>query len=323
MQDEDVPAATAMIDLPSWFWAGFTHQYLDVAQLTANQVSGRWQVRTIEDANRTKPNLMSVLSMAGPANDVAGFQQLPRIEAANKVPPIPSPNLAAELAKLERRAQNASQIGDPTPLIGLLQLQLITASLVEAPTVAEAVHEALLAIKVLEDPSRQTFPHAGVQLIHVQPALRNRIKLPSVLMRDAQDPRLHGNDTTHIQASNNAGEEVFASSSHLYSGSALLDAYVGPLLGAMAPWVWAFSVHRGTGAYVYTLGQPLAGTAGGAAELLQVLHFGGATTSIPAPRTAPMASMQTVNWWTKRLNAALPASMWVDSAREFPNCPAG
>jgi hypothetical protein len=125
----------------------------------------------------------------------------------------------------------------------------------------------------------------------------------AVLMRVDQDPKLRAGDVSAVVAANKAGKQVFASSSDLLDGPALLDAYLGPLLGALSPSVWAFSAHRPSGALLYTLGQPIAGTVGSAAEMLQVLSVPAPLIEAPVPTLSPDASRAAVTWWSRRLAA--------------------
>jgi hypothetical protein len=116
------------------------------------------------------------------------------------------------------------------------------------------------------------------------------------------DEKLGLGDLSQIQAAAAAGENAFASSQGLYDGIYTLDAYIAPLLGALSPAVWSFHAARMLGTIVYTLGQPIAGTQGTAAELLHVLPNQGTYESSMIPTLSANASAASINWWADRLN---------------------
>jgi hypothetical protein len=93
---------------------------------------------------------------------------------------------------------------------------------------------------------------------------------------------------------------AFASSQGLYDGIYTLDAYVAPLLGALTPAIWSFQAIRGLAVIIFSLGQPISGTQGSAAELLQILPSVGTFDSTAVPKVGPMASTDAVNWWQSR-----------------------
>jgi hypothetical protein len=66
--------------------------------------------------------------------------------------------------------------------------------------------------------------------------------------------------------------------------------------------VWGFPSHRAFGVIVYSLGQPLAGTQGDAAELLHLVPLPGATRASAVPRLPAAASTAALNWWAQRLD---------------------
>ena len=100
----------------------------------------------------------------------------------------------------------------------------------------------------------------------------NKPKLASVSLQLASDSSFARKTLEKVQRDVNAdGETVFSSSEGLYDGIYTLDAYLAPLFGSLVPAICAFSATRMLGVIVYSLGQPLAGSRGGAAELLHLL----------------------------------------------------
>jgi hypothetical protein len=125
------------------------------------------------------------------------------------------------------------------------------------------------------------------------------------MLRVQHDPQLAAQQLQAMQVANKSGQLVFSSSRHLAQGMYLLDAYLGPLLGALTPSAWAIASHRQRGTIIYTYGQPLAGTRGDAAELLHILPVQGDPNPFQVPELSADASSAAVDWWIGRLNALL------------------
>jgi hypothetical protein len=200
-----------------------------------------------------------------------------------------------------------------------MQLLGLTVPVTELGNVTRNFVEKLHRISIEDDPENRVFKNAGVQLVQRSAHITWRIKLASVFLRIEQDPRLNVGDLTHI-----AGpfeNQAFASSSGLYDGIYLFDAYLGPLLGALTPSVWALSFARSFGTIVITLGQPLAGTAGEAVELLQLLSIPGAQERVQVPTISPTSSMSAVRWWNEKLNLLFGVltdpAMFTDSTHQY------
>ncbi len=288
--------------LPPWMWGSNAQDFFDQAELQGTRSGDDWRVQTIERYRGKKPDLVRVLDVAGPGVAVDGFTLLRELEQGSLAIDHNHDGLDDEIARLTHRAEHDSLIGDPTSSFALMQLLLSIAPRAEAPMRAKWCVDQLRAMTLVERPSERVFSGTGLQLISARPALRSRLKVPSVLLRLTQDTKLDSGDISHIQAAHQSGEEIFASSTKLYEGSVVLDAYVGPLLGALTPWVWAFSTVRSSGVYVFTLGCGLAGTRGGAAELLQVLPQRGTDRASGPVALSAKASTSAVRWWTRRVN---------------------
>ena len=131
----------------------------------------------------------------------------------------------------------------------------------------------------------------------------HRVKLTSVLLQVDHDPRLLAGDVNHLRRGLAADELVFSASQGLSDGVVVGDAYLGPLLGALSPHVWAVASHRARGAIIYSLGQTFLGTLARPAELLHLLPCQSATTSTPRPVLQPDAAASALDWWASKLNA--------------------
>ncbi|MBN9795640.1 hypothetical protein DMP17_44805 [Pseudonocardia sp. TMWB2A] len=148
---------------------------------------------------------------------------------------------------------------------------------------------------------------AGVHLVRRASELVHRTKLCLLLLQAGHDPLLLAADMAAITALIEAGEPGFRASQDLYQGVFLGEVYLAPLLGALSPAVWGFCAPRSLGIVVYTMGQPLLGHAGNAAELLQTLPQQGAAPDpdrerARIPRLSPRAGAAALDWWTRRLN---------------------
>jgi hypothetical protein len=293
------PRGTAVMAMPPWLWGQDPAAFFAQAMLEADQTAEGWRVRARPALPRSTDALVRTIDLAGPSVDESRFGEMRPFE--NAAPAVAfSRDTTPAVEQLQRRAEHGAQIGDPTAAFTLHQVQLAVAPAAHAPAAAAEVYEALRATTALEDQAT-VFPHAGAHLVVRSAALYHRVSLVAVLMRLDQDPKLRAGDVSAVVAANKAGEQVFSSSTELLSGPALLDAYLGPLLGALSPSVWAFSAHRPSGALLYTLGQPIAGTTGSAAELLQVLSVPAPLIEALVPTLSPNASQAAVTWWSRRL----------------------
>jgi len=82
--------------------------------------------------------------------------------------------------------------------------------------------------------------------VEIDPVLLHRLKLASIWLRIEQDERVGKGDLSHLKGVHEQAE-AFGASAGLYSGVYMSDAYVAPLLGALAPGVWGFAVVRSFG----------------------------------------------------------------------------
>lgn len=293
------PRGTAVMATPEWLSGQHPAAFFAQAMLDAEQTPHGWRVRARPASPRSVDALVHTFDLAGPGVDEPRFDEMRRFEDAAPAVAF-SRDTTRAVEQMRRRAEHGAQIGDPTAAFTLHQVQLAVAPAAHAPAIAAEVYDELRATTALEDQSI-FFPNAGAHLVIRSAALFHRVRLLAVLMRIDQDPKMRGGDLSDAMAANHAGEQVFASSSELLDGPALLDAYLGPLLGALSPSVWAFSAHRPSGALLYTLGQPIAGTVGSAAEMLQVLSVPAPLIEAPVPKLSPDASRVAVTWWSRRL----------------------
>jgi hypothetical protein len=129
----------------------------------------------------------------------------------------------------------------------------------------------LHSVRFTENPDKGPFPNTGVHVVEVNPVLVHRLKIASVWLRIEQDVRLGSGDASHTKALSTDEGQAFESSSGLYSGVMLFDAYVSPLLAAGTPGIWAVNVVRSFGSLIFDLGTFISGTEADAAEMLQLI----------------------------------------------------
>jgi hypothetical protein len=204
--------------------------------------------------------------------------------------------------ELGKRADRAMRTEAPVDLFAFWQLQALITPRAQLPGVVAEAFAGLIEIRLKEDNSVRVFANAGVHVVRRAEELPHRVKLPGVLLRVAQDDRLRAGSLKHVRKPASAGQTLFAASEKLYDGVFIFDAYLGPLWGALTPAIWSLAAHRELGTVVYSLGQPLAGTNGDAAELLQLIPNRAPTQSVPTPKLDSGASTEALDWWTVRLN---------------------
>lgn len=258
-----------------------------------------WRVTTEERYHRRRPALVETEQIAGPGMARPRFDRLAQVAAAAEVP-----NPPVRSGLLVEHRDRAWSTGELVDGVRHWQLETMSAAPDQLPATVAAIQARLHKVTVDTAPDEHPLAEAGVHLIRFFPALHYRARLFTALLQAQHDPRLQpGGDIAALQARAGADDTVFGASRSLFDGIFLGEVYLGPLLGALSPSVWAFSAHRTAGAVVYTLGAALAGTNGRARELLAVLPSVGARISEAVPRMSRAAPEAALRWWAGRLNA--------------------
>lgn len=297
-----LPSA-AIVTAPGWIPRPDLEPFASEAGLRWTSVSGSpgvRRLRTEESYRGVRPELVAIEHLAGPDARRARLDRLDDVARASMVDD-PGGKWPRQLAERQQRAQQSGLLVNG---VTMWQLQTMDAAPALLPATAEAVLKALTDVTIAEDPDDHPLADAGVHLFRLAPALVHRAKLFTVLLQATYDPRLQpGGDIAALKrVLESEGESAFAASRSLFEGILIGDNYLGPLLGALSPAVWAFSAHRVSGVIVYTLGAALAGTTGDAAELLQVLPSQGASAAMAMPTLSARAPGAALAWWTTRLN---------------------
>ncbi|RHW23716.1 hypothetical protein D0Z08_28320 [Nocardioides immobilis] len=298
--------------LPKWMWNGAVDGFIEAARLRSIPSLGldpdEFRIETLERGSRERPGLVTMRQLAGPPLTRANYEPLQVAEAeVRSTRYLSDGDLEAtqmKLARVQRSAEKGTAAGLIAPGLAFHQLQTMladpTMSAETVETVADDIRECRLA-----STDERVFPTSGVFLVRRNPALLHRSKIPAVLLRIARDGKLQQADLEDIKTANADGEVVFAASDGLGDGFAHLDSYLMPLLGALSPYVWAFSATRLSGTIIYTLGTAVAGTAGEAVEPLQLLPSREALTATSLPNLSVNASAAAMTWWARRLDKTL------------------
>jgi hypothetical protein len=283
----NVPTEARVI-LPPWLGGGNVAQFLVDAELHAIRIgtTDQWQVRTNERYTNRRPSLV-IVDRAGNTRQVRSL--ITRLTANSNHGPLHG----VDPSELQRRRDRADQTKDPADVLWLWLLQTQLCPTSDLADLVAGIHSNLQS---------EINPHARVHVVRRGQEVLHRSQLASVLLRYKHDANLRSGQLQEVLAANAAGELVFASSRGLADGIFLLDAYLGPLLAALTPSIWAFSADQRPGVIIYTLGQPLAGTRGDAAELLHLLPMQGDPHPFAVPTLSANASTAAIDWWASRLN---------------------
>jgi hypothetical protein len=222
---------------------------------------------------------------------------------------------------LERRRLKAEEEGALLDVINHQQLLLYLLPTKDLPVQARYFVEFLNSVRFTEDPDTGPFLNTGVHVVEVNPVLVHRLKVASVWLRIEQDLRLGGGDASHLTTLSTKDEQAFESSSGLYSGVMMFDAYVSPLLAAGTPGIWAVNVVRSFGSLIFDFGTFVSGTEGDASEMLHLISTPGANEVVHFPRLSESAADSAIRWWTERLNLLFGVlsdlSTFTDSSGEY------
>lgn len=289
------PPSQARVELPAWLWGGNPEQLLKECRYKARSDSGGYLVQPEERYLRRSPDLVRAKSVYGPGvtsrlPDLASLRE--RIE-----PPMPGIIGPA----LEQRRIKAESTKELLDLLNFERLAMYATPVEGLPSRAEYLLDILRQMPLAGEESEHPFEGAALDIVEIDRVLLHRLKLASIWLRIEQDERLGKGDLTHLKEMHQQ-EQAFGSSTGLYSGVYMFDAYVDPLLAALAPGVWGFAVVRTFGPLIFSFGRCVSGSQGDAAEMLQLVSTPGANEKTPMTPLATGAAADAINWWVERLN---------------------
>jgi hypothetical protein len=160
-----------------------------------------------------EPSISSKLQLADPAVDA---------------------NVAQHAERLMRRMEGGPTPGAFAAATGMHQIQTMAAPASQVDIVVQNIYDDIKAIRMVET-GLPAFSRASVHFVRRDDAVGYRTKLAPILLRLAHDESLSAADLSVVVEASARGDLVFASSSGLGSGLALLDVYLAPLFGAMTP----------------------------------------------------------------------------------------
>jgi len=301
----EVPEGYASVDVPSWFHGGNpTNLFSDAGvRCIPDGTTGGWLVQTEERYRRSRAELVTYRDLAGPGIARPDFTYL-----TSRPEMVPHEVSAWAREELAAREERLTRTRNPVHAFELMRLRML---LTEPPGLAaQAEHEfsELRQVPMENEPDNKVFINAGAHVLERSGEVIWRNKLPLILCQIWQDPNLQAGEISHVQAAAERGELAFRSAQGLADGLYLMDAYTGPLLGALAPSVWAFSVPRSFGVLMFSLGQPMAGGSDGAEEMIHNIGVPGRDRGIDVPRLALTASASAARWWAEALNTMFSVS---------------
>jgi len=288
--------------VPPWLWGGNVAKFFELAGLHTTFVDtaeGIRDVQTIEHHRRTDPTLLSAQHLAGHGVARPTFARLTSWARDAISEGGTRSDYGPAIAKIRERAERTGAMIDA---FNLCRLETATAPVGDLASTTEGWYDSLRTVPFDDEPDRHPFEHASVHVLLRDRKLIHRVKFLAVLLRIQHDPALAAGSVEHLQQAQNQGEHIFGAAGGLTEGIMLLDAYVGPLLGAMSPSIWGVAAFREFGVLIYAFGQPVTGTAGDPVELIQTLPLSGALKSYRVPSLTEGAAQDAVAWWGARLN---------------------
>ena len=285
----------AKVRLPPWLWGSDLPAFAKEMGLKLHQVDAsthQWEIETLETYEKRPASLCEVQRVAGPGMtpNWSVLANLPSTGVHHSIDP-------ATLAKEQQRIAASGM--DITSLAGLVRLTTIAVEDHEVTGAVRGAYEAICSVQV--DSNGPAFPDAAVHFVRFDPVLARRAAMARVLLRVEEEPELLENRPTQA-----AGELAFGSGWLLQADLTLTrDAFIGPLMLCMTPWVWGISGSRIPGVIVFDLGKPMSGRAPELAEIIQLFISSGNTDTIPSPLVGPAETSAGLSWWVKHLNDML------------------
>lgn len=290
------PPPNARVELPAWLWGGNPEQFLKECRYKTRSTPEGFIVQPEERYLRRAPDLVAAKGVGAPGvllrlNYLANLSE--RIDL-----PMPE-DIGIALQERKSKAQSSEALLD---FLNHQRLALTAVPVKNLPELAEYVLKALHEMPQEGGSDSRPFAEAALDLVEIDPVLLHRLKLASIWLRIEQDERLGKGDLSHIKGAQQQGK-AFGSSAGLYNGVYTFDAYIDPLLAALTPGVWGFSVVRSFGLLVFSFGRCVSGSQGDAAELLQLISTTGANEKAPMLQLTNGAATNAIRWWAEKLNA--------------------
>lgn len=262
--------------------------------LKATHVSGdRWLVRAATPPGRQHVDLITSHAIAGPRRPEPWFDGLTRV-----IQELPVPLSPALIARREQIRAATDSDASLAAQLARAQVELVSASAAEH---RQLVEQYFNLAKRWVDNNGPLFPQFSVEVVTATDALYRRARLPSLMLRMAQDPQL----ISELQTGSSQTPAIgltFATSTHQTHSLVLNGSFLGPLLASMLPNMWGFACPRLMSTIVFGFGCTMPAARSNTDDLLQLLGVSSLKTIPVAVEIDPKAAGEAVDWWVLRLN---------------------
>lgn len=281
-----------VVRLPPWLGGGNLRGLLTAMGLQSRVVADGLRVCTDEAYRGTTADLVRPL----------GVQTAKGIQDMFELAAISDPRAEDDLLDAAQTVLNQPDtVSSLTEIMYRAQLELLAAS---GRDLAPATERALgwIGRLVKEETGQPMLPDVAVFAIQRRYELFGRMWLPRIFQSLRFDARFTDDGPPDPKIFD-PQQLTFASGHELFSGHVMLDAYLGPFVGAMSPGVWCLAAYRSHGAILLSFGRPVSGSSSGPSELLQTIVLPGSQTNFDwSDGFSSDAPQQAVRWWSSRLN---------------------
>ena len=277
------------VTVPTWIYGGDPRGFFADSGLTAKPGPDRatWRIKTHEVYHLSRPDLVRTNVLVAAHQQNGDWSRLP-LDSPGWNPPT--------RAQFHHVPPQPDQL-DLLDLLNHGRLNVHTAPRQQLQDACLGLLDGIRAV-TLEKDGGPGFPEADLHVLGGTRSLLHRLKLPQVLLRLAIEPDLQPH-----AAQRRAGtdELIFKSSEGLLTGAYLLDAYLGPLLGALSPAIWGVAAPRG-GQLIFNLGRQVGGTTALPSDLLGTIIKQGADAPVKFADLPPGSVPAALRWWADQLN---------------------
>jgi hypothetical protein len=277
------------VRVPTWLYGGDPRGFFADTGLTAKPGPDRaaWRIKTHEAYHLSQPDLVSTHVLVAAHQQNGDWSRLP-LDSPGWTPP--------SLAHLRNVPPQPDEL-DLLDLLNYGRLNIHTAPRQHLQDACMGLLDGIRAV-TLEEGGGPGFPEADLHVFGGTRSLLHRLKLPQVFLRLALEPDLEP-QVAQRRAGND--EVFFKSSDGLLTGAYLLDAYLGPLLGALSPAIWGVAAPRG-GQLIFNLGRQVSGTTALPSDLLGTVIKQGADAPVKFADLPPGSVPAALQWWADQLN---------------------
>lgn len=278
----------ANLPIPEWLYGHNPDGFMRMAELHGVETDHRmWSVCTNERyLHRQAAGLIKSFSIAGPSDDQAHWSQLPKngfmsVQGGAFIRFLPSSKSHHLLDVVNRGWFNVTTAAD------------------ENQRRREAMALLTTIRNIPSEDGNLSFENASLHFVYRAEAILARLKLIQVLILYTKQPQFD----PFAVGSSQYDKLLFQSSGDLMTGGYFLDSYLAPLLGALSPYVWAFSIPAPkNGALFISLGAPPVGRSSFPPTLLDTISVRSPAAAVPKPDVGDDSMRAAIGWWVDRLD---------------------